>query len=439
MKRKTLKGLIATVAAFAVFTFSAVFGGCFAGKDGKDGKDLNIYDLYEAAKTIEGNENMTFEEFLREYLSYTPQEIEEQINLQKSINRSLLSSVYVRAVMEESDGKPLYYSGTGVIIDIDKTAGDMTVLTNCHVVYSTMAVGDRFADEIQLWNYGSELYIESMMTAKIMCASITYDLALLKVTGSDVVKGSDARAASFASTEVNYLGETVYTVGNPNAQRLAASCGTISRDFDTLKIDMDIRGSDMTPEPDIYKDMRTYDVMRLSIGVDHGNSGGGVFDKSGQLIGVLNAKSGTMENTAYALPAARVRRVVARMLGDYTGVETHSFMRVNWEEKMELELYNAYPVLNDEGLVDIKEVVTVKSSHMNSPFSQFVVGDVLSHIKVTRGGEVIEDLDINRKYNFNDAMISVKEGDTVTVTVLRGGTPRELTMTFTRSDFKTED
>lgn len=445
MKSKTIKSLVATVAAGAVFTVSALFGGCFAGKDGKDGKDLTIYDILEAAKEIPGNEDMTLDELLQKYLSYTPQEIEEQVNFQKTINQSLLSAVYVYMDVNDWDSKTnrlvtQAYSGAGVIIDMDKTAGDMTVLTNCHVVYSAKAKthgADGYSDNILLWTYGTELYRDSVMRAEIMCASMTYDLALLKVTASDVVKNSNAKPISWVSAEENFLGETVYTIGNPKSMKLSVSTGYISRDLQTYKTDMN---NDPTKEKDEY----SYDVMRLDMGVNSGNSGGGVFNNSGQLIGILNARSTSEDvtnptlNVAYALPSARVKRVVARMRDDYTGVETHSFKRVNWEDMLGLELYNASTKLNDKGLVEIEEIVKVTSSDMSTPFSKFIVGDVLSHIKVTRGDEVIEDLDITRKHNFTDAMISVKAGDLVTVTVLRGGTPRDLTMTFTQSHFKTE-
>ncbi|MDE7300885.1 MAG: S1C family serine protease [Clostridia bacterium] len=442
MKRKTLKGLIATVAAGAVFTASALFGGCFAGKDGKDGKDLTIYDILEAAREIPGNEDLTLDELLQKYLSYTPQEIEEQISFQKTINQSLLSAVYVYMdVNEMKDGHMVTqaYSGSGVIIDMDKTAGDMTVLTNCHVIYSAKAKthgADGYSDNILLWTYGTELYRDSAMKAEIMCASITYDLALLKVTASNVVKNSNAKPVSWTKAEENFLGETVYTIGNPKSMKLSVSTGYISRDLQTYPVDMN-------NDPSVIEEYN-YDVMRLAMGVNSGNSGGGLFNHSGQLIGVMNARGASTDPTnptldvAYALPAARVRRVVSRMLDDYTGVETHSFSRVKWEDMLGLELYNASTSINDDGLVEIEEIVKVTSADMGTPFSKFIVGDVLNHITVTRGGEVIEDLDITRKHNFTDAMISVKAGDLVTVTVLRGGNPRELTMTFAQSHFTTE-
>ena len=40
----------------------------FCMEDGVDGKDLNIYDIYAAVKAETANDDLTFDEFLREYL-----------------------------------------------------------------------------------------------------------------------------------------------------------------------------------------------------------------------------------------------------------------------------------------------------------------------------------------------------------------------------------
>lgn len=65
---------ILTVIVAAALAALMLFTGCSVkdGRDGRDGKsaqDVTVYDLYEAAKTIPGNENLSLEEFLKEYLT----------------------------------------------------------------------------------------------------------------------------------------------------------------------------------------------------------------------------------------------------------------------------------------------------------------------------------------------------------------------------------
>ncbi len=128
--------------AFAA-AFSVGLSGCANGKDGANGKDLNIFDIYEAAKTVPGNENLTLDEFLKEYLSYNSEELAQAVSLQAAVNRSLMSSVCVRAIFRENDGGQFSYVsglGSGVILDVDRQTGDMVVATNCHIVYSAKSV-----------------------------------------------------------------------------------------------------------------------------------------------------------------------------------------------------------------------------------------------------------------------------------------------------------
>ncbi len=445
MKKRNLKSIIAAAGLALTLGISAAFGGCSAlnARDGVDGKDLNIYDIYAAAKAESGNPNMTFTEFLREYLSYNPDEIENAVTLQTSINNSLLSSVSILAQFEEyvnsySDiTNTASYSGSGVIIDIDRENGDMTVVTNCHVVYSAKAyrerfnqvVSDGYSDSVYLWLYGSEsvyenTYKENAISATLIAASKTYDVAVLKVTGSDMVKRSQARAASWSTAEEVYLGETVYAIGNANSQKLSANVGYISKDLEEINVDLGT-----TASSDVYK----YSVMRTSAAINSGNSGGGLFNLGSEIVGLVNAKSKS-DNVGfgYALTAASTRRVVKSMLDNYaaTNTEVHYVNRVLHGITVEVtDMYSSG--LNDKGFAEIYEQVKIKGADYRYEASgKLSGGDVLKHIKITRGGVVVEDLDITREHNFYDAMLSARAGDTVEFTVYSNGSDKTVSVTF---------
>ena len=89
-----MKKFLILVMMVAVFAAS-LFGGCAVngrdGRDGKDAQDVSIQEIYEAAKSIEGNENLTFDQFLKEYLSYN----DDTVGLKSVINRSLMSGVSI--------------------------------------------------------------------------------------------------------------------------------------------------------------------------------------------------------------------------------------------------------------------------------------------------------------------------------------------------------
>lgn len=438
MKNRKLKVALATVGVALTLGLSAVFGGCnlIAPRDGVDGKDLNIYDIYEAAKAESGNSGMTFTEFLKEYFSYTSNELENAASLKASINRSLLSSVSVQAQFNEYGNPNLTaYSGSGVIIDIDRANGDMTVVTNCHVVYSAKAktINEGFSNDIFLWLYGSESIYEetyrgNAITATLIAASKEYDVAVLKVEGSEVVKKSQARKAEWSTAENVYLGETVYAIGNANSQTMSANVGYISKDYESIKVDLgDMNGG--------YE----YNVLRTSAAINSGNSGGGLYNLNCEIVGLVNAKSKTdATGMGYALTAASTKRVVKNMLDNYakTGVEAHSVAR--FKSGIVVEVSDMYSTgLNENGFAEIYEQVKVKRTDFNTAFSgKIKSGDILKNIKITRGGGIIEDMNISREYNFYDVMLSAREGDTVQVTVLRDGSETTQSVTVESKHFE---
>ena len=435
--------LIATLAA--AISIVPAFSGCIGlnGRDGVNGKDLTIYDIWQETKERTGNPDLSFEDFLREYLSYNSEQLEQSTSLTAAINRSLLSGVSIIATFDEyvrsgfmgssySVVETSYY-GSGVIMDVDKSSGDMTVLTNCHVVYSAdakrnnagnveISTSNGFAKSVQLWLYGSEYEDRNAIEATVIAASKSYDIAVLQVSANDLVKNSYALAAQWCNFEECYVGEQVYTVGNADGKKLSASVGYISKDSEEITVNM---GSDSSPEAFEYR------VLRTDTAINGGNSGGGLFNKYGQLVGIVNAKtiSEDIDNMGYALAPATTRRVVQRMIEDADGtygIETVS-AGFNYAST------DSYTTgLNIDGYAEIKEVVTVTRGQS---FGKFDAGDKIVHVVVKRGEKVLESMPVMRVHNLTDALLSVKAGDTVIYTVERGGENVAITVTYTSGDY----
>ncbi|MDE6558054.1 MAG: S1C family serine protease [Clostridia bacterium] len=439
-KSKLIKAIIASLAVAATVACSALMGGCIGStpKDGANGKDLNIYDLYEAAKAESGKSDMTMEEFLKEYLSFTSSDLQQATTLKAAINRSLLSAVSVNArfrtgVLTEKVG-----AGSGVIVDIDREKGDMTVLTNCHVVYNADAAAENrnqgFSTGISVWLYGYESSTVAVnganaINAELIAASKSYDVALLKVTGSDIVKNSKAVKADWSKCEDVYPGETVYTIGNSQSYHLSANVGYIAKAFENVKTNI---GTDDHP------DAREFEVIRTNAPIYPGNSGGGLFDINGELVGLVNSASiaqddkPSLSGMGYALTGSAVRRVVDRMLKDYTDTAKYGVRRVN--HGVSTYVSDAYCTgLNDKGFAELREQVTVSSvSFGTNAYNKIKSGDVIESVKIIRGTTVIENVEIKREHNFHDVMLAADAGDTVKVTVTRGGNKEEVSFTVTR-------
>ena len=389
------------------------------GRDGVDGKDVSIYEIYEAAKTIEGNENMTLDEFLAEYLSYTNDELNDLFGKRAIINRSLMSGGSI-----VTKGSTVAF-GSGIFLWVDKDAGDAYVVTNCHVVYDEKRY--TFADEITLFLYGQDtnginfnvttynydVNTKYSIPVEIIGASVAYDIALLKVTGSDVIKRSNVIAASFTEEEDVYVGEYVYAVGNACGEGVSAADGIISRDSES--VDIKVGGS-----------TQSYRVLRTSAAINHGNSGGGLFNAYGELVAIVNAKDdeSNVDNMGYALPAGCVKRLVKLMYDEYVsnGYRMTSGGGV-YKAKLNITatISDSFAVYNESSnLAEIYEKVEITSVDGTPGSVNLRVGDIIKNIKIiSSDGTVKEDVKINRRHKMNDVLFSVRLGDTVRVTVDR--------------------
>lgn len=434
--KKVNKIVTAAILSLGMSVIPAM-SGCIAftagGKDGKDGQDVSIYEIYEATNTErekEGLEKLTFLDFVKEYLNYTSDEAEQFTSLQTCINRSLLSSVAIFSTYTVK-GVSQSYAGSGVILDVDKEKGDMTVVTNAHVVYEVTAAGDHYCDDVALYLYGNELFGSKKIEAKIAGVSKSYDIAVLKVSGSSVVKSSGAIAAKWAEEEELYLGGSVYAIGNPRGEKLSATQGVISYDSEWITIDLENTSLTM----DDYE----YRVLRTDAAINGGNSGGGLFNTKGELVGIVNAKTvqDEIDNMGYALPASTSKRIVKNILYNYNGTETHGIYRALLGITSQVVERDAY---YDNNLNVVRVVETMEISKVNfgsMAYGKLKEGDILKHIKVeSSSGYVREDMDALRQYNVSDAMLSVRSGDKVTVTVEREGKTIDVVINYGSSGFE---
>ena len=185
---------------------------------------------------------------------------------------SVVSPSVVAITTEQMSGSQTWYggyyvqsgAGSGVII-----SQDGYILTCAHVVSGATSV------KVQLDN--GETY-----DATIVGSDSTSDIAVIKIEATGltpaVIGNSDALA----------VGETVVAVGNP--------LGTLSNSvtdgiISALNREVTVEDNDMT-------------LLQTDASISPGNSGGGLFNANGELIGIVNAKSSysEAEGIGFAIP-----------------------------------------------------------------------------------------------------------------------------------------
>ena len=298
-------------------------------------------------------------------------------------------------------------SGAGVVYKLDKERGDAYIITNYHVVYDADCISENgISKKIELYLYGLH-YNEMRIDATFIGGSMTHDLAVLKVEGSEVIKSANVTEITLANSDNVAAGELAVAIGNPESDGISVTSGVISVDSEYVKMKA-TSGVGNT-------EMR---LMRIDTPVNHGNSGGGLFDKNGRLIGIVNAKleSSEIENIGYAIPSNIAYSVAENVISNYENKARSGVYKATLGVLLKAQDFCS--VFDKENMKTvIQEKVTVSEVTRGSASDgKLLVGDVI--IAVSCDGVSRE---VNRRFTVIDFILSLSEGDEVTFTVERGG------------------
>lgn len=167
-------------------------------------------------------------------------------------------------------------NGSGVIISTDGY-----ILTNNHVISGAEKISVRLRNGVEY-------------EAKLIGKDAKTDIAIIKVEAEDL------KAANIGNSSTTQVGDFVLAIGNP----LGKLGGTVTYGFVSAL------------EREITIDNTTMNLMQFDAAVNPGNSGGGLFNIYGDLIGVVSAKSTgyDVEGLGFAIPVNDVRQVIDDIL-----------------------------------------------------------------------------------------------------------------------------
>jgi len=273
--------------------------------------------------------------------------------------------------------------GAGTIYKIDKNAGVAYILTCNHVISS--ARNNVF---VLLYDADNPVY------ASVVGYSTSYDVALLKVQDAQVTT-TMCTAATAADSAFVAEGQTAIAIGNPLGAGFNATAGVISKPLVSYNTASGAKRG-----------------IQIDTPVNSGNSGGGLFDKSGNFIGIVQSKndSSTTDNIAFAIPSNLAISIADNLLAGrnlayaacgYT-ITTQTIIKLIDGEYYKLSNVYVDSVLSADaisaGLAPGDRIVFIsyrgKEKEIISDFSyeeikfDLIVGDTLEY-KVVRGENII--------------------------------------------------
>lgn len=265
-------------------------------------------------------------------------------------------------------------AGSGVIISTDGY-----IVTNTHVI--TDESTGRVADSITVRLTNGDEY-----DASVKGYDSEADIAIIKIEADGLT------AAQCGDSDKLAVGEELVIVGNP----LGELGGTVTNGIvSATQREIEVNGVKMY-------------LIQTNAAVNPGNSGGGMFNMKGQLVGIVNAKSsGTgIEGLGFAIPINEALDVTEQLL-QYGYVRGKTMIGVTFTEVSSNTFYFYYNIqagvyvdscsegYNDDVLKPGDRVVAVNgntvstTSDIKSIVTSSSVGDKLK-FQIERNGKLME-------------------------------------------------
>ena len=297
------------------------------------------------------------------------------------------------------------HGGSGVIYKLDKTSGDAYIITNYHVVYDEgSSTSNKICSEISVLLYGKE-HPDYVVSATYVGGSSQYDIAVLKVSGSKILAASAAEEAKFANSNDVAVLETVIAIGNAQGEGISATVGHVNVDSEQIDLDGDSQG------------IREFRVIRTDAAVNEGNSGGGLYNLNGDVVGIVNAKmiDSKVDNIGYAIPSNIAKAIADNIIFYCDGTREECPKRVIMGINItNTNLRTEYDT--ETGKVRLYENALVDSLEKNAPVKDVIkVGDIINSITVD--GVKYE---VTRTFHVVDAMLNARATSKVSMNITRG-------------------
>ena len=382
------------------------------GVDGAKGDSLDLYNVYSQLINL-GELDCDFLTFVQEYLN-----VDLTTSDEYAVSKAILSSIKIICTddelytpdgnfNEDASGK----IGAGIVYKVSSNSNYAYIITNYHVVFNE-DTSEAFKD-IYI-NYIGNQSISAAEKAIFVGGSATYDIAVLKLENSNMVKEGLIKPVEVYNSNNITAGMTAIAIGNPKGEGISVTKGIVSVDSEDIY---------MTPvisenvAVDTYGDVRMR-VLRIDTPVNSGNSGGGLFNNKGEFIGIVNARktSTAVVNIGYAIPSNIATFVADNLINSFDGV--HPTKVVKGLLGISTRVYSSYayfdPITNTTRIVETIRVESV--SETSSLYGILQVGDIL--VSISFGGETYE---ITRDFVVIEACLKSSLNQQGTLVVKRDG------------------
>lgn len=267
-------------------------------------------------------------------------------------------------------------AGSGVII-----SADGYIVTNYHVIEGASEITVTLRNQKDTAN------------ARIIGVYEAGDLALIKIDTDKELK-----SATFGNSDALEVGDYAVAIGNP----LGQLGGTVTD------------GIISALDREVIIDDETMNLLQTNAEISPGNSGGGLFNGNGELIGIVNAKSSTQsaEGLGFAIPINDVQDVLSDL-------KEYGYVKGQIDLGMSLLDISSTAEAWMYGVSKSGVYVSGVDNGSNAAKAGFYGGDIILQVNST---------DVSTTADVKAIIDKLKVGDVVTFKVYRNGETGTLKM-----------
>lgn len=351
---------------------------------------------------------------------------ENQIVFDTLENRELLTRTEAVAKVERSvveikmKSTAGTSSGSGVIVGNNNDEDNIFYIFTCHHVVSSQGEISVYVPDTNTRNRGDEGYDERFVfkgqidnqcrkdeVLSLIGGDQTSDTAILKLDLTNTEVSKDEIVYSNIAPESDSVykmqrGEDVFAIGNPGGELpMTVSAGIIS----------------YLDRSTVISSVGYMTLMQIDVPINHGNSGGGLFNFYGELVGITNAGSDVMEGIKYAIPYKFTYSeggfvdTAKQLIATYLGFEQKNYGYIEGRWSLGITIAG--------GETSAKVNSVVKGS--NAYNAGIMAGDVITKLSHTKNDGY--SVDITSRADLENAMIILRRdltlGDKIGVSVAR--------------------
>lgn len=260
-------------------------------------------------------------------------------------------------------------AGSGVIF-----TADGYIITNAHVVEGAQQITVKLNDG-------------TTYNATLVGSDSQSDIAVIKIEATGLTP------AVLGDSDTISIGETAIAVGNPSNLGVTSTDGIIS----ALNRSVTVEGN-------------TMNLIQTSAAISPGNSGGGLFNSRGELIGIVNAKNAdeNAEGLGFAIPVNTAKSVAQDLIENgyvtgrpVLGITVVSITDAQTAMQYGVSTLGAYVQSVSEGsgaanagmkvgdrIVSVGTKTVTTATDVTNALQDYAAGDTVQ-VQVDRNGELI--------------------------------------------------